>query len=102
MIYKLSKYEKEINLFNKEFYVALRNSLFEYSLVSATFVERNDFENFKKEREKCPNCADKLLFHATNIRVIPYILTNNFRKARINLYGEGIYFTDQIDYCFFY
>ena len=63
MINKLSKYEKDINLFNKEFYVSLRNSLFEYSLVSATFVERNDFENFKKEREKCPNCADKLLFH---------------------------------------
>ena len=42
MINKLSKYEKDINLFNKEFYVALRNSLFEYSLVSATFVERND------------------------------------------------------------
>ena len=102
MINKLSKYEKDINLFNKEFYVALRNSLFEYSLVSATFVERNDFENFKKEREKCPNCADKLLFHGTIIRVIPHILTNNFIKAKNNHFGKGIYFTDQIDYCFFY
>ena len=101
MINKLSKYEKDINLFNKEFYVALRNSLFEYSLVSAIFVERNNFENFKKQREKCPNCADKLLFHGTIIRVIPHILTNNFIKARINLYGEGIYLQIKLIIVFF-
>ena len=102
MINKLSKYEKNINLFNKEFYVALRNSLFEYSLVSATIVERNDFSNFEKEREKCPNCENKLLFHGTILSVIPHILTTNFRQASIHPYGKGIYFTDQIDYCYFY
>ena len=51
MINKLSKYEKDFNLFNIEFYVDLRNSLFEYSLVSATIIERDAFRKFFKKKK---------------------------------------------------
>ena len=31
-------------------------------------IEREDFEKFENEREKCPNRVDKILYHGTNIK----------------------------------
>ena len=104
IINKLSKYENELELFNKEFSNALKNSIFEFSLVSAVLIERNDFERFTQEKAKCPNRVDRVLFHGSNPAVISSILTGFFKKSteRNSQHGKGVYFTDLIDFCWFY
>jgi len=103
IINKLVKYENEIKLFNEEFLLALKNSIFEFSVVSAVIIERDDFERFRREREKCPNRIDRLLFHGTSLNPISSILTDKFKiSERISQHGKGIYFCDKIDYCWFY
>ena len=104
IINKLSKYENEMKLFNKEFIIALRESIFEFSVVSAIIIERVDFEVFKKEKEKCPNCEERILFHGTPKFNISSILTDYFKKSTERGYqhGKGVYFTDQIDHCWYY
>ena len=102
IINRLSPYEELIKLFNKEFIVALRESIFEFSVASAIIIERNDFERFKIEREKCPNLEERILFHGTQVDCISRILTGLFMKATGFGQRRGVYFTDQIDYCRFY
>ena len=104
IVNKLVKYEYEIKLFNKEFLLALKNSIFEFSLVSAVIIERYDFERFKQEREKCPNRVDRVLFYGTSPYPISCILTSHFKKTsgRLCQHGEGVYLNDKIDYCWFY
>ena len=88
IINRLSPYEELIKLFNKEFIVALRESIFEFSVVSAIIIERNDFERFKIEREKCPNLEERILFHGTDVSGISCILTdifNQINKTKCNL-----------------
>ena len=50
--YRLSKYNKYIKLFDKEFKKSRKESIFEFSVVSLVIIEREDFEKFEKEREK--------------------------------------------------
>ena len=45
---------------------------------------------------------DRILYHGTNPEPIAEILTNFFKIGRCNQHGSGIYFTDQLDYCWFY
>ena len=55
---------------------------------------------------------DKILYHGTQIRIIkedgktidpiPSILTGFFHKSRAIQHGQGIYFTDVLDNCWFY
>ena len=102
--YRLSKYNKYITLFDKEFEKARKESIFEFSVVSLVIIEREDFEKFEKEREKCPNRVEKILYHGTQIEPISCILTGLFRKSvdRCYQHGKGVYFTDLLDYCWFY
>ena len=44
--YRLSKYIKCIKLFNKEFKKSLKESIFEFSVISLVVIEREDFERF--------------------------------------------------------
>ena len=101
---RLGKYNKYIDLFNKEFEKAKKESIFEFSVISLVIIEREDFETFEKEREKCPNRIDKILYHGTSIEPISCILTDYFRKSTERCYqhGKGVYFTDFLDYCYFY
>ena len=101
---RLGKYNKFIDLFNKEFEKAKKESIFEFSVISLVIIEREDFETFEKEREKCPNRVDKILYHGTSIEPISCILTDYFRKSTERCYqhGKGVYFTDFLDYCYFY
>ena len=102
--FRLSNYNDLIKLFNEEFEKAKRESIFEFSVISLVIIEREDFEKFKQEREKCPNRIDKILFHGTSIEPISCILTGLFRKSvdRCYQHGKGVYFTDFLDYCWFY
>ena len=78
--FRLSKYNEHIILFNKDFERAKKKSIFEFSIISMVIIERQDYEKFEKERKKCPNRVDKILFHGTSIEPISCILTNLFRK----------------------
>jgi len=102
--FRLSKYNEHIKLFNKEFEKAKRESIFEFSIISLVIMEREDFEKFEEERKNCPNRIDKILFHGTGIEPISCILTGLFKKSvdRHYQHGKGVYFTDFLDYCWFY
>ena len=67
-------------------------------------MEREDFQIFEKERKNCPNRIDRILYHGTSIEPISCILTGYFRKSTERCYqhGKGVYFTDMLDYCWFY
>ena len=101
---RLSKYNEYMEFFMKEFDKTKKESIFEFSVISLVVMEREDFENFKKEREKCPNRVDKILYHGTSIEPISCILTDKFKKSveRHYQHGKGVYFTDFLDYCWFY
>ena len=102
--YRLAKYNNYIKLFDKEFEKAKRGSIFEFSIISLVIIEREDFETFENEREKCPNRVDKILYHGTSIEPISCILTGLFRRSEKRCYqhGKGVYFTDILDYCWYY
>ena len=101
---RLSKYNEYIKNFEREFEISQKKSIFEFSIISLVIIEREDFENFENERKKCPNRQDKILYHGTNIEPISNILTGYFRKSIDKCYqhGKGVYFTDLLDYCWFY
>ena len=92
----LSKYNEHIVLFNKDFERAKKESIFEFSIISMVIIERQDYEKFEKERKKCPNRVDKILFHGTSVEPISCILTGLFKKSidRCCQHGNGVYFTD--------
>ena len=102
--FRLSKYNKYMKLFNEEFEKAKKESIFEFSVTSLVIIEREDLEKFEIEREKCPNRVDKILFHGTSVEPISCILTGLFKKSidRCCQHGNGVYFTDFLDYCWFY
>ena len=74
--FRLSKYNKYMKFFLKKFEKAMQESIFEFSVVSLIIIERENFEKFEKEREKCPNRVDKILYHGTSVEPISCILTD--------------------------
>ena len=103
--HRLSRYDKCIKLFDKEFEKAKKESVFEFSIISLVIIEREDFETFEKEREKCPNRIERILFHGTNVEPISCILTGLYRKSLgccNTKNGKGVYFTDSLDYSWYY
>ena len=102
--FRLSKYNKYMKFFSKNFEKALQESIFEFSIVSLIIIERENFDKFEKEREKCPNRVDKILYHGTSVEPISCILVDQFKKSvdRHYQHGKGVYFTDFLDYCWFY
>ena len=100
---RLAKYYYFVDMFEKEIQNSLRKSVFEFSVTSLVIIERNDFDIFEKEKNSCPNRIIKLLYHGTQIHPISCILTGMFRKSvQYCQHGRGVYFTDDLDYCWFY
>ena len=99
---RLLNYNEYIKIFEKDFEEKKRNSIFEFSIISLVVMEREDFQNFERERKKCPNRVE--LYHGTSIEPISSILTGHFRQSvdRCYQHGKGVYFTDMLDYCWFY
>ena len=102
--YRLAKYNRYIKLFDKEFEKSRRESIFEFSAVSLVIIEREDFKNFKNGWKNCPNKVEKILYHGTQIEPISCILAGLFKRSEYSGYqhGKGVYFTDLLDYCWFY
>ena len=101
---RLINYNEYIKLFEKDIEQRKRETIFEFSIISLVVMEREDFQIFEKERSNCPNRIDKILYHGTSIEPISCILTGYFRKSIDKCYqhGKGVYFTDTLDYCWFY
>ena len=101
--YRLSRYNEYMKYFMSELEKAKKESIFEFNVISLVVMEREDFEKFEQEREKCPNRVDKILFHGTSVEPISCILSDKFLKSvRSCQHGKGVYFTDFLDYCWFY
>ena len=102
---RLSQYIQCIKLFNKEFQKSKIASIFEFSVISLIVIEREDFETFERERNKCPNRIDKILYHGTSVVPISKILTRLYEQS-LDIYkainGKGVYFTDLLDYGWYY
>ena len=101
---RLLKYEKYMSFFVKDFEERKKQSIFEFAIISLVVMEREDFEIFEKERKNCPNRIDRILYHGTSIEPISCILTGYFKKSVNKCYqhGKRVYFTDMLDYCWFY
>ena len=98
----LGKYVEYAKKFEQEFERAKKNSIFEYSIISLSIIEREDINKFERNREKCENRVDRILFHGTTHDSIPKILTDIFKKAYCIQHGEGVYFTEDLDSCWIY
>ena len=102
---RLSRYNKYLKLFDKEFEKSKKESYLEFSVISLVVIEREDFDKFEKEREKCPNIIERILYHGTSVEPISGILTGLYRKSlerKKAINGPGVYFTDLLDYGWYY
>ena len=101
---RLARYEKNIKIFDMQFEEAMKGSILEFSVISVAIIEREDFEKFEREKKKCPNRVDKLLYHGTGEMPVASIMTGVFKKSIDAHYqhGRGVYFTDMLDNCWFY
>ena len=77
----LSKYNKCIKFFKNEFVKTNKESFLEFAVISLVIIEREDFEKFDIERQKCPNREERILYHDTSVEPISSILTGLFRKS---------------------
>ena len=102
--FRLGKYDKYMELFETEINSSLKNSVFEFSIVSLVILDRENYDKFENERAKCPNRYDKILYHGTQIHPASSILSQLFKKSENSGYqhGKGVYFTDSLDTCWFY
>ena len=98
----LGQYIEYNKIFEEEFERAKRNSVFEYSIISLTIIEREDINEFESNRKKCKNRVDRILFHGTSHYSISKILTDLFKRANNTQHGKGVYFTEDLDSCWIY
>ena len=100
----LSNYNNCIKFFNKEFIRSLKESIFEFSIISLVIIERENFKRFEEERLNCPNRVEKILYHGTSIKNTSNILKDVYLKSKLEnaINGIGVYFTDLLDYAWYY
>ena len=99
--YKLSRYNNYMKLFLIEFDKAKKESIFEFSMVSCVIIEREDFEKFEKERDKCENLEEKILYHGIKDKPKSCLLSSLLNIGKFNQNGKGIYLSDILDNCWF-
>ena len=86
----------------KELEQALNDSIFEYKIINIYLIIRENSE-YKNSKDQCPNKEVKLLFHGAPPKAIANIMSTNFNCiSEVRLIGQGTYFTDNLDYVWFY
>ena len=98
LIDKLDEFNKIVDITIEK---AIKESIFEYKINNIYLVDR-DVENYNKEKEKCPNKIELILFHGTAIDCGKSILASQFRDSKSHFFGIGAYFTDMLDYAWRY
>ena len=98
----LGKYNEYGKLFEKELNRAKRYSVFEYSIISSVIIEVENIDKFEKNKNKCKNRVNRVLFHGTSYDAISKILPDKFLRAKCIQHGKGVYFTEDLDSCWIY
>ena len=93
--------EDYLQLFDVQFEEALKKSIFEYNTKYIAYIYRYD-ENYNSGLLRCGNIEKKILFHGTNSHCISRILASHFKNSNYHYFGPGIYFSDLLDYTWFY
>jgi hypothetical protein len=75
----LLRIKEQIIMFDQDFTLARRKSVFEYSLISLEIVDRKDIDNYKNASKNCPNKNERILYYGTSEENISNILTNHFQ-----------------------
>ena len=88
-------------MFDEEIEKALKKSVFEYIIIHNLVIEKDD-SLYIREKNKCRNIEERLLFHGTNIDAVTGILSTQFRNASTHIFEQGSYFADILDYAWFY
>ena len=96
-----NEFQEYLQFFESEFEKAIKNSIFEYNIKFIAYIYRND-EKYKTGKLHCNNLIKKIVFHGTKSWAISRILAGNFRHANTHFFGIGVYFTDLLDYAWFY
>ena len=94
-------FQEYLVFFESEFEKAIKNSIFEYSTKYIAYIYRND-EEYKSGKLHCNNLTKKIVFHGTKSWAISRILAGKFRQANVHIFGKGVYFTDLLDYAWYY
>ena len=90
-----------LQIFDEQFEEALKNSIFEYNTKYIAYIYRYD-EKYNSGKSACNNIKTKILFHGTNSCCISKILTSQFKDAGVAIFGPGVYFSDLLDYTWYY
>ena len=93
--------EDYLHIFDEKFEEALKESIFEYNTKYIAFIYRYD-ENYNSGKSICQNIEKKILFHGTNSHCISLILASHFKDSNCHIFGPGIYFSDLLDYTWYY
>ena len=89
------------NLFDKEIEEALKRTYFEFKIVHIFLIDKEK-GYYLSEKNKCENRITKILYHGTKTEFAISILSEQFRDSSHHAIGEGVYFTDLLDYAWIY
>ena len=99
--------ENYLEIFDAQYEEALKKSIFEYNTKYIAYIYRHD-EKYNSGKLRCNNVESKILFHGTNSKCISLILASQFKesggdnKKNSAIFGPGIYFSDLLDYTWYY
>ena len=80
---RLGKYDLYISFFENDIIKALKQSVFEFSIVSLVILDSENFDEFENEKAKCPDRCDKILYHGTQIHPVSSFLNELLKKQKI-------------------
>lgn len=93
----LSKYEPYSSFLENQFLKDIKNSKFDYHLISINLLERDGWEEYERKKRECPNVKRKIVYCPAKINPFTAQNEENLEYAKKNNYGKGFYFLDSID-----
>jgi len=98
-VYKnnLTNINTQVLMFEKDFNLARKKGIFEYSLVSLEIVDRPDVDEYEKASKKCPDKNERIMYYGTPEENVFNILYNHFNVSPTTKFGKGFYFSNSLD-----
>ena len=93
----LANLNNQVIMFEKDFNLARKKGIFEYSLVSLEIVDRPDVDDYEKASKKCPDKNERIMYYGTPEENVFNILLNHFSFSQNNKFGKGVYFSNSLD-----
>ena len=97
-----NKYKKVLSKKNISGFEVARMILDSHGLENIYVTETNGIlqDHYDPTRKTIKLSND--IFHGTSIDAVTGILSSQFWDAKMHIFGQGVYFTDQFDYAWFY